>query len=88
LFNIIPITHLLINDFFFSEGDNFSFTNSLHYYLLLGVSYLVGLYIYTVRCPERHYPGKFNLCGHSHQIWHMFVVLGIILTYLGAMENF
>jgi predicted membrane channel-forming protein YqfA (hemolysin III family) len=49
LFNIIPITHLLINDFFFSEGDNFSFASSLHYYLLLGLSYLIGLYIYTVR---------------------------------------
>jgi adiponectin receptor len=37
------------------------------------------------RCPERNNPGKYNLCGHSHQIWHGFVVLGIIFTYLGAL---
>ncbi len=49
LFNIIPLTHLIINDIYFSEGDNFSFANSLHYYILLGVSYLFGLYIYSIR---------------------------------------
>ena len=49
LFNVIPITHLLINDYFFDQGDNFTFANSLHYYILLGFSYLLGLYIYTVR---------------------------------------
>jgi predicted membrane channel-forming protein YqfA (hemolysin III family) len=26
--------------------------------------------------------------GHSHQIWHVIVVLGIIFTYFGVMENF
>ena len=49
LFNIFPIGHLLINDTFFNNGDGFSFANSLHYYILLGFSYLMGLYIYTVR---------------------------------------
>ncbi len=49
LFNVFPITHLLINDFFFNQGDSFSFANSLHYYILLGFCYLFGLYVYTVR---------------------------------------
>lgn len=58
------------------------------YYLLLGASYLGGLYVYVTRCPERKNPGRYNTCGHSHQIWHGFVVLGIFFTYLGALANF
>lgn len=60
---------------------------SVDEYFAVGVSYLSGLYIYTIRCPERNKPGKYNICGHSHQIWHCMVVLGIICTYFGALEN-
>ena len=49
LFNIFPISHLLINDFFFNQNDGFSFFSSLPYYIMIGVSYLFGLYIYTIR---------------------------------------
>ena len=83
------MTHMIINEVIYNNyGDNFEFLGSLPYYFLLGASYLGGLYIYTVRCPERNNPGKYNLCGHSHQIWHGMVVLGILFTFLGALENF
>lgn len=50
VFNIIPMSHLLINDFFFDNfGDTYSFSPSLPYYFMIGVSYLTGLYVYTVR---------------------------------------
>jgi adiponectin receptor len=58
------------------------------YYALLVSCYISGLYIFTVRCPERNNPGRYNLCGHSHQIWHVLVVLGIVFSYFGIMENF
>jgi adiponectin receptor len=86
---IIPISHMLINEIIYDNyGDPFEFSTSLPYYLLLGASYLTGLYVYTVRCPERNNPGKYNICGHSHQIWHGMVVLGIFFTYLGVLQNF
>ena len=82
----IPICHVLINDIFYDNyGDPFSFVPSIPYILLLGASYIGGVYIYVIRCPERNRPGKYNVCGHSHQIWHLFVVLGIIFTYLGTI---
>jgi len=85
----IPLSHALTNELIYDNyGDTFEFSSSIPYYLLLGASYLGGLYIYTVRCPERNNPGKYNLCGHSHQIWHGMVVLGILFTYLGALQNF
>ena len=85
----IPLVHMLINEFVYDNyGDTFEFSPSFIFYVGLGASYLGGLYIYTVRCPERSNPGKYNICGHSHQIWHGFVVMGIIFTYFGALENF
>ena len=85
----VPVSHMMINELFYGNyGDPFEFSTSLPYIILLGASYLGGVYIYVVRCPERNRPGKYNVCGHSHQIWHGFVVLGILFTYFAAIENF
>lgn len=40
------------------------------------------------RCPERYHPGRYDICGHSHQIWHTFVMLAIIFTYLAALASY
>lgn len=40
------------------------------------------------RWPECNAPGKYDICGHSHQIWHCLVVLGIIFTYYGCLNNY
>ncbi len=34
---------------------------SVVYYVLLGVSYLLGLYIYGIKFPECCKPGKFDI---------------------------
>jgi adiponectin receptor len=83
----IPLGHGIVNEVIFNNyGDSFSIKSSMVYYVFGAISYIFGLYVYTVRCPERHYqPGKFNVCGNSHQIWHLLVVCGIISTYLGAL---
>ena len=86
---LIPLTHMLINEKLFNNyGDPFTSDTSLGYYVLLSFSYAFGLAIYLARCPERKRPGKHNLCGHSHQLWHFFVVLGLIFTYLGVWESY
>jgi adiponectin receptor len=86
---LIPLGHMVINEVFFDNfGDPFAFTTAVPYIALLGASYLGGVYIYVIRCPERRRPGKHNVCGHSHQIWHGCVVLGIFFTYLGALKAF
>ncbi len=35
--------------------------------------------------PERLYPGKFDLLGNSHQIFHIFVIIAA-LTYYFSMK--
>ena len=83
---LIPIIHMVINEAIFDNfGDPFTIKTSLPFYSLMVGVYVLGLYVYTVRCPERHYPGRFNLCGASHQIWHCLVVFGIVLNYFGAI---
>jgi len=46
----------------------------LMYIIYMGVLYLGGAALYTLRVPERWFaPGKFDILGHSHQWWHMCV---------------
>lgn len=40
-----------------------------------------GAFIYAARIPERWMPGKLDLLGHSHQIWHLTVVLAALVHY-------
>ncbi|WFD06551.1 inc metabolism membrane protein [Malassezia vespertilionis] len=45
------------------------------------LSYIVGVAFYGLRFPERFAPGRFDLIGQSHQLWHVAIVLAICLHY-------
>lgn len=49
LFLAVPALHVVINEQFFSGGDNFTMLTSLPFLLCIGLSYLSGLYVYTVK---------------------------------------
>ena len=51
------------------------------------LSYTIGIVIYVLRIPERWFPGKVDLLGASHQIWHCFVVLGAHFVYSGLLDT-
>lgn len=51
--------------------------------ILMGSFYIVGAFIYAFRVPERWWPGKFDILGHSHQIFHCLVVAGAAIHYTG-----
>ena len=40
------------------------------------------------RIPERWYPGRFDLFGASHQLFHFAVVAAVIAHYLGVLKAF
>lgn len=46
------------------------------WYLLEALSLLTGVTVFVCRFPERLSPGTFDIWGHSHQLWHLFAVLG------------
>ncbi|KAG5034022.1 hypothetical protein JHK87_008932 [Glycine soja] len=51
------------------------------YEILMGVLYSLGALIYVTRIPERWMPGKFDIAGHSHQLFHILVVAGAYTHY-------
>lgn len=50
------------------------------------LSYIVGLFVYANRFPERIWLGVFDLTGGSHCIWHICVFLGILFHYQALHE--
>jgi len=47
----------------------------LPYILMMFGCYGVGAIFYITRWPESRWPGRFDLLGQSHQMWHLFVFL-------------
>lgn len=51
-------------------------------------SFGLGVYIYANKIPEKWWPGKFDIWGHSHQIWHILVVLGSLVHLIGIINQY
>ena len=60
----------------------------LSWLVLQGALYILGAVIYAVRVPERLWPGKFDILGHSHQIFHVLVVLAAAAHLTGLLRAF
>ncbi|CAG8439644.1 10898_t:CDS:2 [Ambispora gerdemannii] len=79
---IFPIAHAIA-----LYGFHLSFdVISLKYMLVMGLFYVAGAVIYGFRVPERWFPGKFDIWGSSHQIFHVFVVSAALVHYHGVMS--
>ncbi|KAH9610842.1 hypothetical protein KSS87_005289 [Heliosperma pusillum] len=78
LFGVIPAIHACVLNW-----SNPRRNLSLAYEGGMALSYLIGTGFYVSRIPERWKPGWFDVVGHSHQIFHVFVVMGA-LTHYGA----
>ncbi|KAH9877118.1 hypothetical protein IAQ61_002481 [Plenodomus lingam] len=60
----------------------------LDWVVLQGVLYLLGASIYAARVPEKWSPGKFDIWGSSHQIFHVLVVLAAASHLVGLIKAF
>lgn len=49
--------------------------------LWMGAIYLLGTAVYTLKIPERFWPGKFDVAFHSHQLFHIAVVVAAMVHY-------
>ncbi|EST09659.2 Hly-III-related [Kalmanozyma brasiliensis GHG001] len=47
--------------------------------------YVGGLVFYATQFPESWAPGRFDTWGHSHQLWHLGIVLAIVFHYRAAL---
>lgn len=55
------------------------------YEAIMGAFYGLGALFYATRVPERWLPGKFDIAGHSHQIFHVLVILGALTHYFSGL---
>ncbi|KAK8587608.1 hypothetical protein V6N13_086590 [Hibiscus sabdariffa] len=77
---VAPIIHKLV--LFWQQPE------ALHttlYEILMGVLYGVGALVYAARIPERWMPGKFDIAGQSHQLFHVLVVAGAFTHYQAGL---
>ncbi|KAG6724023.1 hypothetical protein I3843_03G231900 [Carya illinoinensis] len=81
LFGIIPAIHAV-----FVNWGNPQRNATLAYEAAMAVSYLTGVLVYVSRVPERCKPGWFDLVGHSHQIFHVLVVMGALAHYGASLH--
>ncbi|XP_059636818.1 heptahelical transmembrane protein 4-like [Cornus florida] len=77
---VAPIIHKLI--LYGSQPEALQTTG---YEVLMGVLYGTGAFLYAMRIPERWKPGKFDIAGHSHQLFHILVVAGAYTHYQAGL---
>ncbi|KAI4316605.1 hypothetical protein L6164_024571 [Bauhinia variegata] len=76
LSGVAPIIHKLI-----LHKNQPEALQTTGYEILMGILYGLGALIYATRIPERWRPGKFDIAGHSHQLFHVLVVAGAYTHY-------
>ncbi|KAF5730791.1 heptahelical transmembrane protein 4-like isoform X1 [Tripterygium wilfordii] len=80
LSGIAPVLHKVI--LFWHQPEALRTTG---YEILMGVLYSLGALVYATRIPERWMPGKFDIAGHSHQLFHVLVVAGAYTHYRAGL---
>ncbi|KAG0367063.1 putative hemolysin-III channel protein Izh2 [Gamsiella multidivaricata] len=59
---------------------------ALNYMFCMGAAYVFGALIYGSRTPECFFPGKFDNFMASHQIFHVCVLIGCVVHFLGVIK--
>ncbi|KAJ9134084.1 ADIPOR-like receptor IZH2 [Pleurostoma richardsiae] len=60
----------------------------LNWVLLQGATYIFGAFLYAARWPERTRPGKFDIWGSSHQLFHLLILLAAGFHLQGMTKAF
>uniref|UniRef100_A0ACD5ZIP1 Uncharacterized protein n=1 Tax=Avena sativa TaxID=4498 RepID=A0ACD5ZIP1_AVESA len=76
LFGIVPALHALWLNWGYPECYV-----ALSLVLVMELVDAVGAGCYVARVPERWRPGVFDCVGHSHQIFHVLVLVGALAHY-------
>ncbi|KAH8129736.1 hypothetical protein FP744_10004487 [Trichoderma asperellum] len=62
--------------------------SGMPYYLAEAGCLLLGALIYVTKFPESRFPGKFDIYGSSHQLFHILVVLATVTQLIGILDAF
>jgi len=70
---LVPAIHPF---FIFSQEE---LRTIMPYVFAMFMCYGVGAAVFTSKWPECKWPERFDILGHSHQVWHVFVVLAAVI---------
>lgn len=68
--------------------DHLNKTIALPWLVTHGALYIIGAAIYAFRVPERWAPGKFDIWGSSHQIFHVLILIAAATHLVGLIKAF
>jgi adiponectin receptor len=71
--------------FFYKEFELASLEHLFNLSMTYGVM-AFGLVMFSIKFPERSFPKKFDLFGASHQIFHVFVVIGSYISLTSMLD--
>ena len=80
LWGLAPCAHQLI-----LHWPEPAIIRAVSHYAVMGCLYLGGAAIFAARIPERWAPGRFDLVGNSHQVFHVAIVAAAAVHYRGVM---
>ncbi|KAK5632968.1 hypothetical protein RRF57_008682 [Xylaria bambusicola] len=81
---VIPVCHGLMMYGYRSLNERMG----LNWVLFQGALYIFGAILYAVRWPERTSPGTFDIWGHSHQLFHILILLAAASHLKGMAKAF
>tara|TARA_B100001093_G_scaffold513634_1_gene585966 strand:+ start:253 stop:1125 length:873 start_codon:yes stop_codon:yes gene_type:complete len=82
---LIPIIHrsLLDNK---NIIEKHTFSEELIYFTISTFVFLIAFLVFVFRIPEKFNPGKYDICFHSHQIFHTLAVIGSFILFKGFIN--
>lgn len=82
VFTIIPVIYRLI------AGSERELNLSSHYHHGISFFFLfASAFLYGSHLPERLFPGRFDIVGHSHQLFHVCSILGSMTQMQGMLYD-
>jgi len=69
--SVLPISHFFV----LNELKHFFGLGFCWLFVMSAVA-MTGVALYALRIPERFLPGKFDIMCHSHQFFHVAVIIG------------
>ncbi|KAL2046268.1 hypothetical protein N7G274_001715 [Stereocaulon virgatum] len=65
--------------------EKMQYSMGLYWVILQGFLYILGAGLYAARIPERLHPGRFDIWGSSHQIFHILILLAAMSQLMGLL---
>lgn len=81
---VVPVAHVI----HIYGSRTITETMGLRFLLLSGALYVVGAVLYAARVPERFAPGKFDMLGASHQIFHVLILAAAAAHYVSIRRAY